>query len=43
MAFKCEKCGQEHEGLPTDIGYARPGDFMRGAAARAQAALPIHR
>ena len=21
MAFKCEKCGQEHEGLPTDIGY----------------------
>jgi hypothetical protein len=28
MAFKCEKCGQEHEGLPTDIGFARPGDFI---------------
>jgi hypothetical protein len=28
MGFKCRTCGEEHEGLPMDIGYARPGDFL---------------
>jgi hypothetical protein len=28
MAFKCQTCGQEHEGLPMDIGFARPGDYL---------------
>lgn len=28
MAFKCQRCGQEHEGLPMDIGFARPGDYL---------------
>jgi hypothetical protein len=28
MAFKCRTCGQEHEGLPMDIGFARPADFL---------------
>lgn len=28
MAFKCRTCGQEHEGLPMDIGFARPGDYL---------------
>jgi hypothetical protein len=28
MGFKCQTCGEEHGGLPMDIGYARPGDFL---------------
>jgi hypothetical protein len=28
MAFKCQTCGEEHQGLPMDIGFARPGDFL---------------
>jgi hypothetical protein len=28
MSFECQSCGQQHEGLPMDIGIARPADFL---------------
>jgi len=28
MAFKCQHCGEDHEGLPMDIGFARPAAFL---------------
>jgi hypothetical protein len=24
MGFYCKSCGKEHEGLPLDIGFAKP-------------------
>lgn len=28
MAFKCSVCGKEHDALPRDMAYQRPGDYF---------------
>jgi hypothetical protein len=28
VGFQCGICGEQHEGLPLDIGFARPGDYL---------------
>jgi hypothetical protein len=28
MAFRCATCGQEHDGLPMDIGFGKPADYF---------------
>src|SRR6266568_2085452 len=28
MAFICQTCGKEHQGLPLDIGFGKPPDYF---------------
>jgi|ERR1043166_5818653 hypothetical protein len=28
MAYRCQSCGQAHEGLPLDIAFAKPGAYL---------------
>jgi hypothetical protein len=28
MGFRCGACGQEHDGLPMDVGFNRPADYF---------------